>query len=167
MQFAMGFFEDLSTVVDGNSTNDVSMKPFTARTFFTQEMIPIMVNCIKGKKVWHELAKPFSQDKIALPNLFLILSAELIKKVCIMLEFLMEGIPAVAQHDVNSEVVENDQSRSLWKQRAHSLQVLDSGISAAQGSGTQEWSREHRLNNFLPMKPSVAGANQSWSKPQP
>ena len=63
--FAMGF-EDLSTVVDGNSTDDVSMKPFT-RTFTTEKILqswsakvgfcPFTRNCIQDKKVRHELGQ--------------------------------------------------------------------------------------------------------------
>jgi len=67
--FAMGF-EDTSTVVNGNSTDDVSMKPFT-RTFTREKILrswskvgfcPFTRNCIQDKKVRHELGQAL-QDK--------------------------------------------------------------------------------------------------------
>ena len=61
---AMGF-EDLSTVVNGNITDDIDMKPFSRS--FTKEKIlgswskvgfvPFTRNCVKSKKVRHELGQ--------------------------------------------------------------------------------------------------------------
>ena len=64
MHFAMGF-EDLSTVVDGNSTNNVSLKPFT-RTFTREKILgswskvgfcPFTRNCVQSKEVRNELGQ--------------------------------------------------------------------------------------------------------------
>ena len=63
-RFAMGF-EDLATVVDGKSTDDVSLKPFT-RTFTRLKILgswskvgfcPFTRNCVASKKVRHELGQ--------------------------------------------------------------------------------------------------------------
>jgi hypothetical protein len=61
---AMGF-EDLATIVDGNKTDNILMKPFPRH--FTKEKIlrswskvgfvPFTRNCVKSKKVRHELGQ--------------------------------------------------------------------------------------------------------------
>ena len=71
MRFAMGF-EDLSTVVDGNSTDDVSLKLFTWT--FTREMIlgswskvgffPFTRNCAQSKKMRHELGQAYKDQAL-------------------------------------------------------------------------------------------------------
>ena len=58
-------FEDLATIVDGKADDDVSMKPFT-KTFTRDKIlgtwakigfVPFTRNCLKDKKVWHELGQ--------------------------------------------------------------------------------------------------------------
>ena len=66
-------FEDLATVVDGKSTDDVSLKPFT-RTFSRLKIVlgscwskvgfcPFTRKCVTSKKVRHELGPQASKDQ--------------------------------------------------------------------------------------------------------
>jgi hypothetical protein len=116
--FSMGF-EDLSTVVDGNITDDVSMKPFT-RTFTREKILrswskvgfcPFTRNCVQGKKVRHELGQA-SQDK-ALEDLHESYTGVVSRADQEGLNAgIFDGRIPVAKC-VNREPVENDQVKKL------------------------------------------------------
>jgi hypothetical protein len=139
--FAMGF-EDTSTVVNGNSTDDVSMKPFT-RTFTREKILrswlkvgfcPLTRNCIQNKKVRHELGQAL-QDKVL---------KDLHKSYTgVVRQADEEGLNAgifdgsLWQSRSTKNSMKMIKSRCLWKQRVHSPQVHSGMLYVAQGSGMQ------------------------------